>query len=79
MKGSKSNNKGTPSDKSINEIAEGITKVAIDASASHAKSKNLNVIAEYGKSKKKKAANFVVIGTQSYKIVEARSNLSRSC
>ncbi|MCJ1380066.1 Hsp70 suppressor, GTPase facilitates ribosomal subunit dissociation [Xylographa soralifera] len=62
MKGSKSSNRNTAGDKSTDGVAEGISKVAIDASASHAKSKNLNVIAEYGKSKKKKAANFVVIG-----------------
>ncbi|MCJ1282445.1 Hsp70 suppressor, GTPase facilitates ribosomal subunit dissociation [Xylographa opegraphella] len=62
MKGSKTNNKSTNSDKSVDGVAEGISRVSIDANASHAKSKNLNVIAEYRKSEKKKAANFVVIG-----------------
>ncbi|MCJ1387626.1 Hsp70 suppressor, GTPase facilitates ribosomal subunit dissociation [Xylographa bjoerkii] len=62
MKGSKSNTKTTTSDRSTNGIADGMSKVAIDASAAHAKSKNLNVIAEYGRTNKKKAANFVVIG-----------------
>ena len=63
MKGSKSNKKTALSDKATDGVVDGISKVAIDGSASHARSKSLNVIAEYGKSKKKKAANFVVIGT----------------
>lgn len=45
----------------MNSSTELIQKVMIE-DAPKAKSKNLNVVAEYGKSTRKNTANFVVIG-----------------
>ncbi len=63
MKGSKSKSKAKPStgDTSVKEVTEAVAKTSVNSS-SHMKSKNLDVVAEYGNSKKKNAANFVVIG-----------------
>ena len=49
-------------DKKIHGLTNGINKVALDDTPK-ARSKNLDVLKEYEKSDKKKAANFVVIGT----------------
>ena len=46
----------------VNGITSGISKATID-DAPTARSKNLDVLMEYEKSNRKKAANFVVIGT----------------
>ncbi len=53
---------GTNKDKSVKGISNGLGKVAIDDSALRAKSKNLDVLAEYEKTQRKNAANFIVIG-----------------
>lgn len=45
----------------MNGVTDGISKVAIE-DAPRAKSKNLDVVAEYERSRRKNAANFVVIG-----------------
>ena len=60
MKGTKTP-KSSETNKPVNSIENGISKLVVDDSPK-AKSKNLDVIAEFGKSKKKNAANFVVIG-----------------
>lgn len=60
-KSSKAKPKATAGDGMPPGVVEGISKVAIDDTPT-AKSKNLDVLAEFGKLKKKKAANFVVIG-----------------
>ncbi|MCJ1478360.1 Hsp70 suppressor, GTPase facilitates ribosomal subunit dissociation [Lambiella insularis] len=60
-KGSKTKSKTAMNDKGADGIVEAVCKIAIDDTPT-AKSKNLDVLAEYGRSKKKKAANFVVIG-----------------
>jgi len=63
MKGSKSKSKVKPStgDTSVKEATEAVAKTSINSS-SNVKSRNLDVVAEYGNSKTKNAANFVVIG-----------------
>jgi elongation factor 1 alpha-like protein len=48
-------------DKTVGDLAKDLNKAKIDDTP-RAKSKNLDVIAEYDKSEKKNAANFVVIG-----------------
>lgn len=53
----------------MNGVTDGIGKVAIE-DAPRAKSKNLNVMAEFEKSKRKNAANFVVIGQWDSKAVK---------
>lgn len=47
----------------VDGITSGISKATIDH-APTARSKNLDVLMEYDKSKTKEAANFVVIGTR---------------
>ncbi|MCJ1312271.1 Hsp70 suppressor, GTPase facilitates ribosomal subunit dissociation [Agyrium rufum] len=74
-KGSKSQTKGnatTPSKKTdqhdgnVNKLANGIANTSIGetmpTSTTTARSKNLDVLAELGRSRRKKSANFVVIG-----------------
>lgn len=48
--------------KSVNDLGQELNKVKVDDTPK-AKSKNLDVIAQFEKSKTKNAANFVVIGT----------------
>ena len=48
----------------IDTVTNGVAKAAIsEPTRGPPKSKNLNVLEEYGKATKKKSANFVVIGT----------------
>ena len=61
MKGNKSKFKDSTGAKTTNGVTDAISKLAVD-DAPRAKSKNLDVVAEYQSSKKKNAANFVVIG-----------------
>jgi elongation factor 1 alpha-like protein len=51
-------------EKRADQIANGVEAMKID-DAPRATSKNLDVLAEYGKTKAKNSANFVVIGTAS--------------
>jgi len=51
----------TSNEKKANQIANGVEAMKIDDTP-RAKSKNLDVLAEYEKAKSKSAANFVVIG-----------------
>jgi hypothetical protein len=54
-----------PTDKSAASLAENVKGLSVQESVK-VKSKNLDVLAEYEKSQRKKAANFVVIGLLSY-------------
>ncbi|MCJ1351054.1 MAG: Hsp70 suppressor, GTPase facilitates ribosomal subunit dissociation [Icmadophila ericetorum] len=60
-KGQKGSTKSTTGDKGVNGLTNGVKAVSVDDTPK-AKSKNLDVAAEYNKSKRKNAANFVVIG-----------------
>jgi elongation factor 1 alpha-like protein len=51
----------TTAEKKIDQIANGVEAMRIDDTP-RATSKNLDVLAEYGKTKTKNSANFVVIG-----------------
>jgi hypothetical protein len=65
MKGSQKLSKPSSTDKSVNGITNSVAKTTIDESP-RAKSKNLDVVAEYTKASKKNAVNFVVIGRDIY-------------
>lgn len=52
----------------MNGVTDEINKVAIE-DAPRAKSKNLDVVAEFKNSKRKNAANFVVIGERRSKAI----------
>ena len=73
MKGSKSKAKPSAVDTSVKAVTEGVAKASISTSPK-TKSKNLDVVAEYGNSKQKNAANFVVIGEYSNLVVSRNSN-----
>ena len=49
-------------DKSINDVTQGVSTVALE-DILKAKSKNLDVVAEFEKSDAKNSASFVVIGS----------------
>ena len=79
MKGSKSKPKADTVGQAINGITEAITKTTINDS-SRTKSKNLDVVKEFANSKKKNAANFVVIGGRSLRSsYDATANMIRPC
>jgi hypothetical protein len=64
VSGGKGGNKGSikvNGDKDTSQVTNGVGALSVDDS-SRARSKNLDVLAEYDKAKKKNAANFVVIG-----------------
>lgn len=63
-KGGKGNPK-TNGEKRADQIANGVEALKLD-NTPRAKSKNLNVLAEFEKAKAKNAANFVVIGNNFY-------------
>ena len=60
-KGVNSTSKAAKSDKNVSQIANGMGSMSVEDS-SRARSKNLDVVAEFEKSKNKNAASFVVIG-----------------
>ena len=61
QKGQKSGPKQANAEKAAASLANGVNALSVDES-SRAKSKNLDVLAEYEKTKAKGNANFVVIG-----------------
>ncbi|KAI9873272.1 MAG: Hsp70 suppressor, GTPase facilitates ribosomal subunit dissociation [Pleopsidium flavum] len=61
LKGNKSTKTQTNGDKSTNQVTNGLNRLVLEEQP-RSKSKNLDVITEYKKLKRKKAANFVVIG-----------------
>jgi len=61
-KAAKHQAKNTSDDKSVNGVAQAVESVSIEDTK--VRGKNLDVLAEFEKSNPKKAANFVVIGTE---------------
>lgn len=71
--------KASSTDKAINGLTNGVSKVAVDDTP-RVKSKNLDVLAEFEKAKKKNAANFVVIGKYYYEVhMQDVNDCTRPC
>lgn len=68
----------TSGEKKADQIANGVEAMKIDDTPT-AKSKNLDVLAEYKKSKAKNAANFVVIGKSRSLTWRLKLSKSRPC
>jgi elongation factor 1 alpha-like protein len=68
----------TNGEKRADQIAAGVEAMKLDDTP-RAKSKNLDVLAEFEKAKAKNAANFVVIGKIDKDFNKNNSNFPRSC